>query len=36
MLTAQDRQYYAHILTNGSRTLYVGVTNDLERRMVID
>ena len=33
MLTAQDRQYYAHIPTNGSRTLYVGVTNDLERRM---
>ena len=26
-------QYYVYILTNISRTLYVGVTNNLERRM---
>jgi putative endonuclease len=26
-------QYYVYILTNVSRTLYVGVTNSLERRM---
>ena len=26
-------QYYVYILTNVSRTLYVGVTNNLERRM---
>ena len=25
--------YYVYILTNVSRTLYVGVTNNLERRM---
>ena len=30
---AQDRRYYVYILTNSSRTLYVGVTNNLERRM---
>ena len=30
---AQDRQYYVYILTNSTRTLYVGVTSDLERRM---
>ena len=29
----QGRQYYIYILTNASRTLYVGVTNDLERRL---
>ena len=33
MSATQDRQYYVYILTNGTRTLYVGVTNDLERRM---
>jgi putative endonuclease len=27
------RIYYAYILTNRSRTLYVGVTNDLRRRL---
>ena len=27
------RTYWAYILTNRSGTLYVGVTNDLERRM---
>ena len=33
MPASQDRQYYVYILTNRTRTLYVGVTNDLERRM---
>ena len=33
MSGAHARQYYVYILTNGTRTLYVGMTNDLERRM---
>ena len=28
-----DRKYYVYILTNGTRTLYVGVTNDIVRRV---
>ena len=27
------RTFYVYILTNNSRTLYVGITNDLQRRM---
>jgi putative endonuclease len=29
----RDHRYYVYILTNRSRTLYTGVTSDLERRM---
>ncbi len=29
----QNRQYYVYILTNAKRTLYVGVTNNLTRRL---
>ncbi len=30
---ATGKQYYVYILTNKARTLYVGVTSDLERRL---
>ena len=33
MPATQDPQYYVYTLTNRTRTLYVGVTNDLERRV---
>ena len=33
MSASQRRDYYVYILTNASRTLYVGVTNDLEKRL---
>ena len=33
MSSKRDHQYYIYILTNRSGTLYVGVTNDLERRI---
>ena len=33
MAKSQDRSYYVYILTNSVRTLYVGVTSDLFRRI---
>ena len=33
MAKSQNRTYYVYILTNRVRTLYVGVTNNLERRI---
>ena len=33
MRPTRERQYYVYILTNRTRRLYAGVTNDLERRM---
>ena len=33
MAKSQNRTYYVYILTNRVRTLYVGVTNNLARRI---
>ena len=32
-MESRNRHYYVYILTNRVRTLYVGVTNNLERRI---
>ncbi|MGA7294145.1 MAG: GIY-YIG nuclease family protein [Terriglobales bacterium] len=32
-MRSADRRYYVYILTNRSRSLYVGVTNSLRRRV---
>ena len=31
--TAAMEQYYVYVMTNKSRTLYTGITNNLERRV---
>ena len=33
MCPSKARNYYVYMLTNATRRLYVGVTNDLERRL---
>jgi putative endonuclease len=33
-MNTAPKNYYAYVLASISRTLYIGVTNDLERRLV--